>query len=166
MVKEKQKHIYERIPGVAAMAKWVKDLAEATWVPGPVKWIKDPALLQLWRRSQLWLGFNPRPRTSICCGCEQKNKKKFSSFSLPSQRNTNKTIEKPKVCFKICLWGVPIEAQRKQTSLAFVRTQVRFLASLSGLRIRCCHELWYRLQVRLRSRIVVAVVQAGSYSSD
>ena len=27
-----------------------------------------------------------------------------------------------------------------------MRTQVRSLASLSGLRIRCCGELWHRLQ--------------------
>ena len=33
-------------------------------------------------------------------------------------------------------WGVPIVAQRKRTRLASVRTQVRSLASFSGLRIR------------------------------
>ena len=27
----------------------------------PAQWVKDPALLQLWRRSQLWLGFDPWP---------------------------------------------------------------------------------------------------------
>ena len=41
-----------------------------------------------------------------------------------------------------------------------VRMQVRFLASLSGLR------LWRRLQMQLRSHIGVAVVQAGSCSSN
>ena len=30
-------------------------------VPAVVWWVKDPALLQLWRRSQLWLGFDPGP---------------------------------------------------------------------------------------------------------
>ena len=40
------------------------------------------------------------------------------------------------------------------------------LASLSGLRIRHCHKLWHRLQMWLRSGIAVAVVQAGSCSSD
>ena len=29
------------------------------------QWVKDPVLLQLWRRSQLWLGFSPGP-FSIC----------------------------------------------------------------------------------------------------
>ena len=44
--------------------------------------------------------------------------------------------------------------------------QVRFLASLSGLGIWHCHELWCRLQARLRSCIAVAVVQAGSCCSN
>ena len=30
-------------------------------VPIVAQWVKDPALLQLWHRSQLWLGFNPWP---------------------------------------------------------------------------------------------------------
>ena len=37
---------------------------------------------------------------------------------------------------------------------------------LSGLRIRCCCELWCRLQMQLRLHVTVAVVEAGSYSSD
>ena len=47
-----------------------------------------------------------------------------------------------------------------------MKTKLRSLASLSGLRIWCCHELWCRLQTRLGSRVAVAVVQAGGYSSD
>ena len=39
------------------------------------------------------------------------------------------------------------------------------LASLSGLRIQCCCELWYRSQMWLRPG-AVAVVQASNYSSD
>ena len=39
-----------------------------------------------------------------------------------------------------------------------VRMQVQSLASLSGLRIWPCHELWYRLQMWLGSCVVVAVV--------
>ena len=42
----------------------------------------------------------------------------------------------------------------------------RTLALLSGLRMRCCPELWCRLQTRLGSRIAVALVQAGGNSSD
>ena len=36
-----------------------------------------------------------------------------------------------------------------------MRTWVRFLVSLSGLRIQCCHELWCRLQTWLRSGVAV-----------
>ena len=54
--------------------------------------------------------------------------------------------------------GVPIMAQRKQIWLASMRTQFRSLASLSGLRIQRCCELWCRLQTQLRSGIAVAVV--------
>ena len=48
--------------------------------------------------------------------------------------------------------GVPIVAQWKRIYLASMRTQVRSLASFSGLRIQCGHELW----CRLRSGLVVA----------
>ena len=40
------------------------------------------------------------------------------------------------------------------------------LASLSGLRMWCCCELWCRSQIRLGFYVAVAVVRAGSYSSD
>ena len=43
---------------------------------------------------------------------------------------------------------------------------VRSLASLSGLTIRHCRELWCRSQMWLGSHVAVAVVQAGSYSSS
>ena len=47
-----------------------------------------------------------------------------------------------------------------------VRTWVWSLASLCGLRIQRCHELWCRLQMQLGSCIAVAVAQLDSYSSD
>ena len=51
------------------------------------------------------------------------------------------------------------------TSLpSIMRTRVQSLASLSGLKIWSCHELWCRSQMRLGSHVVVAV--AGIYSSD
>ena len=36
--------------------------------------------------------------------------------------------------------------------------QVQPLSLLGGLGIRSCHELWYRLQMRLGSGVAVAVV--------
>ena len=47
-----------------------------------------------------------------------------------------------------------------------MRRQVRSLASLSGLRMCCCCELWCRLQMWLRSGVAVAVAKASDYSSD
>ena len=40
------------------------------------------------------------------------------------------------------------------------------MALLSGLRIWCCCELQHRLQMRLRSSVAVAVVEASSCSSN
>ena len=39
-------------------------------------------------------------------------------------------------------------------------------ASLSGLRIWHCHELWCRSQTQLGSGVAVAVAEASGYSSD
>ena len=47
-----------------------------------------------------------------------------------------------------------------------MRIRVQSLAPLSGLRIQHCGEPWCRSQTRLRSCIAVAVVEAGSCSSD
>jgi len=49
-------------------------------------------------------------------------------------------------------------AQWKQIQLVSMRTQVRSVASLSGLRIGHGRELWHKLQMQLRSGIAVAVV--------
>ena len=54
--------------------------------------------------------------------------------------------------------GVPVVAQQKQIRLGTIRWQVRFLASLSGLRIRHCRELWCGSHMWLRSGVAVAVV--------
>ena len=53
-------------------------------------------------------------------------------------------------------------AQRKRIRLGTVRLRVQSLASLSGLRIRCCHELWCRLQTRLGSGVAVAVARSAA----
>ena len=44
--------------------------------------------------------------------------------------------------------------------------RVQSLASLRGLDIPRCHDLWRREQMQLKSHIAVAVVSAGSCSSD
>ena len=49
-------------------------------------------------------------------------------------------------------------AQQQRTQLVSMRTQVRSLASLSGLRIQRCCELWCRLKMWLGSGLALAVV--------
>ena len=66
---------------------------------------------------------------------------------------------------KISFSGVLVVAQRYRTWIVSMRMWVGSLASLTGLRIRCCRELWCRSQMQLRSCIAVAVAQAGSCSS-
>ena len=53
---------------------------------------------------------------------------------------------------------VPMAVQWERIQLVSMRMQVRSLASLSGLRTQRCHELWCRLQIRLRPHVAVAVV--------
>ena len=40
------------------------------------------------------------------------------------------------------------------------------MASLSGLRIQHCRELWCRLQTQLRSDVAMAVAEASGYRSN
>ena len=42
-----------------------------------------------------------------------------------------------------------------------MRWWVRSLVSLSGLRIWCCHDLWYRSQMQLGARVAVAMAAAA-----
>ena len=62
--------------------------------------------------------------------------------------------------------GIPVVVQQKWIWLVSMKMQVWSLALLSGLRIRCCCELWCRSQMQLGSLSTVAVVQAGDCSSD
>jgi len=55
-------------------------------------------------------------------------------------------------------------AQQKRIQLGTMRLQVQSLASLNGLSIWHCCELWCRLRTWLGSGIV-ALAWAGSYSS-
>ena len=52
--------------------------------------------------------------------------------------------------------GVPVMAQQKRIWLVTMRTQVWSLASVSGLRIPHCHELWCSSQMRFGSGVAVA----------
>ena len=60
----------------------------------------------------------------------------------------------------------PLQLSGLRICLVSMRMRVQSLASLSGLGIWCCHELWFSSQMRLGSCIAVAVAQAGSCSSN
>ena len=60
--------------------------------------------------------------------------------------------------------GVPIVAQQRQIWLVSMKMRVWSLTLLSGLRIWCCQELWYRLQMWLGCGVAVAV--DGSCNSN
>ena len=70
------------------------------------------------------------------------------------------------ICIKLWEVGVPVMARRKRIRRGTMRVRVWSLASLSGLRIRYCRELWCRSQMWLGSGIGVAALQAGSCSSN
>ena len=72
----------------------------------------------------------------------------LGSLGIHSQKN---------LIYKYFSRGVPVMAQWKWIRLGTVRLQVPSLASLNGLRIRRCCELWCRSQVRLQSGFGVAV---------
>ena len=62
--------------------------------------------------------------------------------------------------------GAPAAAPWVKNPTSIHEDSVQSLASLSGLRIRCCRELWCRSQTRLRFHATLAVVQAGSCRSN
>ena len=61
--------------------------------------------------------------------------------------------------------GVHVVAQQIKNPTSIHEDEGLILASLTGLRIQHCHELWYRSPVGLKSDAAVAVAMAGSYSS-
>ena len=67
---------------------------------------------------------------------------------------------------EVGMWGFPIVAQWKRTQLASMRMWVGSLASLSGLRIQHCCELWCRAQTRLGSSVAVHCGVGGRRGLD
>ena len=92
-------------------------------------------------------------------------------FSIPvideedkNSKNTNKRKDKLdsldlRTSFhqKISLRS-SVVVQWKRIRRGTMRSWVQSLASLSGLRIRCCRKLWWRSQTQLGSGVTVAVV--------
>jgi len=105
-----------------------------------------------------------RKRKLISFPYEKNLKRKIhihKTESLSCTPETNSTLSTDyysNVKLKKKILGVPTMAQRKQILLLSMRVQVQSVASLSGLRIQHCHELWCRSPTQLRSYIAVAVV--------
>ena len=76
----------------------------------------------------------------------RKCKAKWCSFSFRVIFSKGK-----KICIQTVKSRVPVVAQQKQIRPGTMRSGVRFLASLIGLSIPCCWELWCRSQMRLGS---------------
>ena len=102
-------------------------------------------------------------------------KKKKDTNELISKTYTHRHIENKFMVTKrkngvgegkLRVWDQSSHHGSAETNLVSMRTQVRSLVLLSGLRIQCCCELWYRLQTWFGSHVAVAVVQAGRYSSN
>lgn len=72
----------EMDPGVPAVVEQVKNKTAEAWVAVEVQ-IWSPAWCRGFKDlslQQLWLGFNPGPGDSICCGYGQKEKKRNGSY--------------------------------------------------------------------------------------
>ena len=101
----------------------------------------------------------PGPGTSICCGYSQKEKKEKKSMANKSKIKwkDEKKIIKITVPWSSCC-GTAVRSE----SGNHTRLQVPSLASLSGSGIRCCHELWCRSLMQLRSHLTMAMASSSS----
>ena len=54
--------------------------------PAQHRGLKDPVLLQLWHRSQLWLRCGPRPKNPTCHRVHKKEKKKKKDHHIVKKR--------------------------------------------------------------------------------
>ena len=73
------------------------------------------------------------------------------------------------VCESLCVRACaefPSWRSGEQTQLGAMRLWVQSLALHSGLRNRCCCELWCGSQTQLGSGVAVVLMQADGYSSD
>lgn len=61
--------VHWTLPRLCSARTWVPHLA---WPSG----LKDPALLQLWHRLQVWFRSDPWPKKSMCHRAAQKGKER------------------------------------------------------------------------------------------
>ena len=100
-----------------------------------------------WKQIQNLQENNSKCCTVVKCSCLMRG-----AF-LPS-----KYFKKKKCHIRTEDRGVPFVVQQEWIWLGTLRLQVRSLASISGLRIQSCCELWCRLQTWFGSWVATAVV--------
>ena len=110
---------------------------------------------------QIWtFHFSRKIRRSwICC------KKAGRGWVVVVASLTKSSTNSPKswtVAFTMKFKEFPMWLSGLQTQLLSMRMQIRFLALLSGLRIRNCRELWCRSQPRLRSWVAMTVASSSN----
>ena len=111
------------------MVHWIKNPTEAAWVTAEV-WVwslaehsglKDLALLRLWHRSQLWIGFNPWPgnfHMPWMWGKKYYPWLTVSTSSLPCHSSTHFKSGSSITFLKLCLIKLVVTWKRGlQTSL-------------------------------------------------
>ena len=133
--------VHEDVGLIPGVTQWIKDLVSASCSVGH-RYSSDPMLLWLW------------------CSLAAVAPVQPLAWELPYTTG----ILKIKIFLKNNKIGVPVMMQWKRIRLGTMKLWVRSLASLSGLRIPHCCDLWCRLQLWLGSGMAVAV--AGSCSSD
>ena len=66
---------------------------DAASIPGPVQWVKDLELLQLWHRSLLQLVSDPWSGNSICLEAAEKEKERKKKRMEGGKEGTNKQMK-------------------------------------------------------------------------
>ena len=79
---------------------------------------------------------------SIGCNCGSDLIPSLATPYASGGQKRKKKIVIKKIFLKIAYRGVPVVVQQKRIRLGTMRLQVQSLASLSGLRIQSCRELW------------------------
>ena len=84
------------------MVQWVNDLDclwEGVTLDHPVQWVKNPALLHLWNRLQLWFGFATQPGNFHMPQVQPKKGKKKKKKKEKEEMKDKKKRNLILVCF-------------------------------------------------------------------
>ena len=153
---------------VGGTSVWCHPFLSLLWAAGGCPgwvgvWMRAHRLSSLFRGNRWEAGKQRRDPGWVARGRGNGKRGWFFSGVPLSHFPSHLAAPIPKVLWPLCNQkfpdqGVPIVAQWKRIRLGTKRLRVRSLASLSGLRIWHCCELWCRSQRRLGSGITLTVV--------